>query len=193
MGRGKKYEYKAHQRRPNSSTRFVQVYHDLLDSPAFQDLTAQQKTLYVYCILESHGKAMVENQKTRLDERLFYMNKQLYVHVHKLYSEKDTRGFNRDMAALITHGLIDCVESNYKRRKKNLYRLSQRWHNWGTDAFEMPEEVMTNHMRIARAKRNATIDEPSKEKTPAPSQYPHTDSTQDEASSHVATNQDEQT
>ena len=50
------------------------------------------------------------------------------------------------MAALIEHGLIDCVQSGYSTRSKSLYRFSTRWQLYGTDRFTVPVSVMTTSM-----------------------------------------------
>jgi hypothetical protein len=50
------------------------------------------------------------------------------------------------MAALIEHGLIDCVISGYSTRTKSLYKFSTRWQLWGTENFTVPTSVMTTSM-----------------------------------------------
>jgi len=154
VSRKRKQGVKLWQRRAGGKTGFAQLYYDLLDSDAFHDLTARQKMLYVYSVRESHGRAAAENGA---DERLFYMNKALRSERHHLYATSDKRGFERDMAALIEHGLVDCVISGYKNRERNLYRLSARWHNWGSPSFSMPDDVLTTHMRLQRAKDTESI------------------------------------
>ena len=150
MPRKRQQAAKPYQRRPGSKSGFVQLFYDLLGSEAFHDLTPKQKLLYVYCARESHGRAMADHGG---DERLFYMNRALRVECHGLYAEGDKRGFERDMQALIEHGFVDCVQSNYKSRERNLYRLSARWNAWGQPSFSIPDEVMTTHMRLERSKR----------------------------------------
>lgn len=151
MGRKKGCSSKPYQRRATGATGFACLYYDLLDSAAFHDLAPRQKVLYVYCVRESHGRAMRDSAS--MDESLFYMNAGLRSKYHELYSPNDTRCFERDMSALIMHGFIDCLQSNFKSREKNVYCLSSRWHKWGTDAFEVPDSVMTNHMKIERGRK----------------------------------------
>lgn len=154
MSRRKKQPPKSYQRRSNGSSHFIQLFDDLLDSKAFHSLSARQKILYVYCLRESHGTAMRDNapEGGQGDERLFYMNRGLRVKVHELYSESDTRGFERDMGALVSVGLVDCVSSGYAAREKSVYRLSARWWHYGTRAFSLPDEVKTTHMLIEEDK-----------------------------------------
>ncbi len=150
MSRGKKQQpRKPWQRRANSSRHFQCLYDDLLDSPAFHDLTAREKVLLIFCRRESHGRAMAEGEH---DERLFYMNKSLRTTIHELYKPSDTRQFEHDMAALIAHGFVDLVKSGYETRTKSLYRLSDRWNHWGTRAFGTPENVKTVHLQNEEAK-----------------------------------------
>ena len=138
MPRKRSTPRKVWQRRAGGSAQFAQIYHDLLDSPAFHSLSDKQKLLYVYCVRETHGDAMRDAQGQ--DERLFYMNAELRTR-HGLYAESDTRGFERDVAALIESGFVDCLESNYRTRTKNLYRLSGRWCQWGGPEFIFPEDA----------------------------------------------------
>lgn len=149
MGR-KKQTYQPHQRRPNSSVAFVQVFHDMLDSPAFHDLTAKQVQLFLYCLRETHGRATADDPQH--DTARFYFNRHLQTVVHELYAPSDYRGFERDMQSLIEHGFCDMVSSGYATKEKNVYRLSSRWHHWGSKAFSMPESCMSTHQKIARRK-----------------------------------------
>ena len=130
--------------------KFVQLYMSRLLSPACRDLTDKQLRLLLCCELEAHGAASKANNpddgSAPYDASLFYMNRRLYVDRYGLYGKNDRRGFQRDMAALIEHGFVDCVKSGYAEKVKNLYRLSQRWRQWGTESFKMPESAKTTHM-----------------------------------------------
>ena len=170
MSRRKKQPVKSYQRRSNGSSHFVQVFDDLLDSKAFHALSARQKALYLYCLRESHGAAMRDNapEGGQGDERLFYMNKAVRTEVHELYAKSDTRGFERDMAALVAVGLVDCVTSGYEKREKTVYRLSSRWWHYGTRAFSLPKEVKTTHMLIVEDKEKKCS---QKQKNPAPEHH----------------------
>lgn len=122
-----------------------------MDSPAFHDLTKPQQVLYFYCVRESHGQAtrddaMAKGAGSAGDVRLFYMNDAQAKDVHGLYAKSDSRGLPRDMAALIYHGFVDCLYRARTKGEKNLYRLSSRWNNWGTDDFTTPQSCKTDHM-----------------------------------------------
>lgn len=155
MPRKRRQTAKPYQARSGGKSGFIRLFYDLLDSEAFHDLTPKQQILLVFCIRESHGRAMADNGG---DERLFYMNRALRVEKHGLYADTDKRGFERDMAALIEHGFVDCVQSNYRSRERNLYRLSARWNMWGQPAFSVPDSVKTTHMRLAESRVKKTKD-----------------------------------
>ena len=130
--------------------KFVQVYLSRLLSPACMALTDKQFRLLVCCEMEAFGAASKANDpgggSEQYDGALFYMNRKLYVERYSLYGKNDRRGFQRDMAALIEHGFVDCVKSGYAAKVKNLYRLSQRWRQWETESFKIPESAKTTHM-----------------------------------------------
>jgi len=151
MSKRRKQPPKPYQRRSNGSSHFNQLYDDLLDSEAFHGLSARQKVLYIYCVRESHGQAMRDSGTA--NDALFYMNRALRTEVHELYAKSDTRCFERDMGALISVGLVDCVRSGYEKREKTVYRLSSRWHHYGTCAYSLPDTVKTTHMLIDEGKR----------------------------------------
>ena len=153
MPKRKAQQRKPWQRRANSSRQWNPLFHDLLDSPAFHDLTPSAKTLFLYCVRETHGDAM--RASGTQDERLFYMNRSLRCKVHELYPLSDTRAFERDMAQLVSHGFVDCLKSGLDTRTKSLYRLSARWCDWGTPAFSMPQQYKTLHMQIVEGRELA--------------------------------------
>lgn len=131
-------------------TRFFRVHTDMLESPAYKDLSPMQKILLIHCKNEAHGRAQADEKKRTgkpAAESLFYMNRGLYVSKFNLYSEGNYKGFRRDMAALIEHGFVDCVRSGYSERTQSLYRLSGRWKSYGSSGYKVPEEVKTNFMR----------------------------------------------
>lgn len=154
MSRRKKHTFQPYQRRANTDkTGFARLFYDLLDSDAFRDLTPRQRLLYVYCARESHNEDTMKVTGKPFDESLFLMNRAKRKS-HELYGLTDTRQFERDMTALVNHGFVDAVTSGYATKRANVYRLSSRWHNWGTPSFSMPDSVMTTHMLIERGKQD---------------------------------------
>lgn len=118
------------------------LYASMLTSPAWMDLSAQQKTLYVYCKLQLYG----ERRKPTDDPTTFTMNRGKWCETYRLYKPGNERAFYRDMASLIEHGFVVCVESGACTRTKSIYRLSSMWQQWGTAAFEVSVSDMTLSM-----------------------------------------------
>lgn len=140
--------------RPGSKKNFVQLYHDMLDSPAFHDLSGSQAKLFLYCRREAFGRAQSDYESGNIEglsfsgesSRLFYLNEALVKKQHKLYNANDKRGFRRDMEALVSHGFVDVVLNRAVSHKPNVYALSTRWTKWGTEEFSTPDSVKTTHM-----------------------------------------------
>lgn len=118
------------------------LYASMLTSPAWLDLTAQQKTLYTYCKLQLYG----EKRKPTDDPATFTMNQAKWSGKYKLYQTNNFKGFSRDMIALIEHGFVVCVESGAYTRTRSIYRLSSMWQKWGTEAFAISPSDMTLSM-----------------------------------------------
>ena len=104
-----------------------------------------------YCKSEYYGKNRHDldgfPDHVRGDPAYFTFNRAKW-HKDGLYGLYSNSGqFYRDMAALIEHGLVDCVQSGFSTRSKSLYKLSDRWKLWGTDNYCVPASVMTLSMR----------------------------------------------
>lgn len=126
------------------------LYLSMLTSPAWLDLSAQQKTLYVYCKLQLYA----EKRKPTDDTTTFTMNQGKWAEKYKLYKTNNFKGFARDMAALIDHGFIICVASGAFTRTKSIYRFSSMWQHWGTEAFEIsPTNCTLSMVRKIQAKK----------------------------------------
>lgn len=121
---------------------FAMIYNSMLTHPSFKSLTASQKILYLYCKAQQYS----EKQKPiSSDESTFTMNRVKYSN-YGLYSKNSGKSFQRDIDALIEHGLIDCVRSGKNLRRKSIYRFSDRWINWGKDWYRLPFEYMTTSL-----------------------------------------------
>lgn len=149
MARKKPYEPKAfesaRQGRTKRSEAFASIYHSMLTSPAYMDLTHRQRDLYTYCKLQYYGESPTGSPE-------FTMNRCKWNERYRLYSEGNSNAFYKDMEALINHGFVDCIFQGGAVKKKNRYRLSDRWRDFGTDKFKMPPQCMTAAMlrRIGR-------------------------------------------
>ena len=146
--RTKPYEKKAFESTGASSDTSANVYMSMLLSDAWRALTAQQKTLYLYCKAQYYA----EKKKPNGDRLCFTMNQSKWSDVYGLYEKSNAKGFYRDMSALIEHGFVVCVECGAATRTKSIYKFSSMWQRYGTDAFEVAVSDMTASMR--RRERN---------------------------------------
>ena len=120
------------------------VYDSMLRSAAWIDLKPSAQALYFVCKSQYYA----EKRKPIISDRTsFTMNQGKWADTYKLYRKDNSKAFYRDMAALIEHGFIDCAESGANTRTKSIYRFSSRWHDYGTQAFEVPDSVKTAAMR----------------------------------------------
>lgn len=108
---------------------FCKIYTNLLTSPAWLDLTNAQRVLYIAC-RDREMYPHPQETGTAADDRLFYMNRALYVNQYRLYANSNLRGFFRDMKALISHGFISVYRSGKNTRTKNIYAYSDKWKAW---------------------------------------------------------------
>lgn len=148
MARGKRERYikKPFESTGVSSDVSANLYLSMLTSPAWLDLSAQQKALYTYCKLQLYG----EKSKPTEDPATFTMNQYKWRDQYQLYKVGNERSFYRDMTALIEHGFISCVKSGAYDKKKSIYRFSSKWQEWGTAAFDISTSEMTYSMTKKR-------------------------------------------
>ena len=142
------YQKKPFESNGDGSDTSANLYMSMLTSKAFQDLTAQQARLYLFCKAQYYA----EKKKPNNDQLCFTMNKSKWSGLYKLYDENNGRGFRRDMEALIEHGFIVCVECGAFTRTKSIYRFSSEWQRWGTEAFTLSPAEMTLSMNRKRVK-----------------------------------------
>ena len=150
MGKKKKFVPKDFESMKGIHDTSANIYRSMLLHQVCRDLTASQFRLYVYCKSEFYGKNRHDldgfPDYARENSAYFTFNRAKW-HKDGLYGLYSNYGqFYRDMAALIEHGLIDCVISGYSTRTKSLYKFSTRWQLWGTENFTVPTSVMTTSM-----------------------------------------------
>jgi len=145
----KRYEKKPFESTGISSDTSANIYMSMLRSKAWRQLTAQQRDLYVHCKSQYYA----EKKKPNGDQLCFTMNQSKWCDLYKLYKKTNAKGFYRDMAALIAYGFIECVECGANTRKKSIYRLSDMWQKYGTDAFlVLPSSKTSAMLRKERKK-----------------------------------------
>lgn len=125
------YQKKPFESTGTSSDTSANLYMSMLLSPAWQDLTAQQQRLYLYCKAQYYA----EKQKPGNDPLCFTMNQSKWSSLYRLYEKSNAKGFYRDMTELIEHGFITCVQCGAITRTKSIYRFSSMWQKYETEAF----------------------------------------------------------
>lgn len=139
----RKYEKKAFESTGKSSDTSSNIYMSMLLSDAWKNITAQQQRLYVYCKAQYYA----EKRKPNQDTLCFTMNQAKWCGLYGLYEKSNAKGFYRDIAALIEHGFITCVECGATTRTKSIYRFSSMWQRYGSELFAVSASEMTLAMR----------------------------------------------
>ena len=131
------------------------IYKSMILSPAWQELTAQQRDLYLTCKLQAYG----EKRKPIAEDPLsFTMNKGKWADLYHLYDRNNGRGFQRDLTALIRLGFISCVSCGAISRTKSIYRFSSKWRLYGTDRFCIePGELTLAMLRRMRSEKESPV------------------------------------
>ena len=115
---------------PYESKAFVRIFLDMVNSPAFKDLSYKQQLLYFYMKTQFCQK---DSKKPNGKHLQFYFNRGLYKNTLELYSNDGQ--FRKDRDALIMHGFIICIENGSNTRSKSIYQFSDKWQNYGTEKF----------------------------------------------------------
>ena len=150
MARKKPYIPKSFEASGINGDVSANLYNSMILSPAWLDLTAQQKVLYLTCKLQLYGE---KRKPIKDDELTFTMNKGKWSDKYNLYDANNGRGFRRDLAALIEHGFVACVTCGAITRTKSIYRFSNMWRHYGTEAFQVDVSELTLSMQ--RQKRES--------------------------------------
>lgn len=167
MGRKKQpYQKKSFESTGVSSDTSANIYMSMLLSPAWKELTAQQKTLYLYCKAQFYGEKrrgefvkVWPSLKDQPLDMLFTMNKSKWCSLYGLYSDNNQGGFIRDMTALIEKGFVSCAACGAEGRKKTVYQYSSMWQKYGTDGFEVLPNDKTTAMLGCRKKKKQLLTE----------------------------------
>ena len=137
-----KYVKKLFESDGSASDTSANIYQSMMESPAWMELSAKQKVLYLACKSRYYG----EKAKPNDDNLCFTMNRYVWAEKLQLYPKTNGRDFYRDMAALIEHGFVICVRRGANLQKKNFYRFSDAWQRYGTADFSISPDCMTMTM-----------------------------------------------
>lgn len=144
--RRKPYQKKTFESDCSPSDTSANIYMSMLMSPAWMDLTAQQKTLYLYCKAQYYA----EKKKPDGEPLSFTMNQAKWASLYKLYDKSNARGFYRDMTELIEHGFVTCVSCGAGTMCKSVYRFSSMWQKYGTPDFAVSASDLTSAAKRKR-------------------------------------------
>lgn len=149
MGKYRKTKHKPRlfEKRGNSNLSCV-LYAEMLQSPAWYQLSNNAKVLYSYMKLQLYG------QKDKPQERqdCFVFNKAMYTKTYPLF--KNGEQFNKHCHELIQYGFIEEVENGHTTRTKNIYRYSDKWQSWEAGIDYRPI-AMIQHDTELKARRKA--------------------------------------
>lgn len=146
MARKKPYIPKSFEATGINGDVSANIFRSMMESPAWKDLTGNQKALYLTCKLQLYGVPRKKKPDPE-DETTFFMNKFLWADTYQLYDRENGKGFRRDMNALIAHGFLVCVERGEVTRTKNVYKFSSMWRKYGQPDFSIPISSATRALQ----------------------------------------------
>jgi len=144
----KPYVKKSFESTGASSDVSANIYESMVLSPAWMDLSAQEKALYQVCKLRYYS----QKKKPNDNPKQFHMSQCIWRDKYKLYTDANKRRFYSDMAGLINHGFLICAENGFSSRTHSVYEYSDKWQSFGTDAFKVSPSEMTQAGRRGRMK-----------------------------------------
>ena len=139
-----------------SSDVSANIYFSMLTSPAWLDLTSNQKNLYLICKMQLYA----EKHKPDGDRSLFTLNQAKWAFtvdkntgertgVYQLYNKSNAASFYADMQSLIRHGFVRVKEHGGNGHFKTIYQFSDKWQRYGKPDFNIPlsDMLLTKQVR----------------------------------------------
>lgn len=123
--------------------RFVPLYYDLLDSPAYLDLLPSARALLPYIVRCANMEKYKKTSSVAKDYPgieafqsgdFFYFNWEIASRT-AVCSEKT---FHKAIQALIKNGFIECFARGNGQQRKNIYRMSDAWKQYATEQGARP-------------------------------------------------------
>lgn len=109
------------------------VYGSMLESPAFKDLSKNQRLLYIYMKKQYYGTRKPGQDFPDMEQlqgdNLFYFNLAL-AEKYGLYSRSNDRQFYADIRAVEQHGFIKTVSSGRATKSRSIYKFTGDWKEW---------------------------------------------------------------
>ncbi len=134
MGQRKKpYTPKAFESTGISNDTSANIYGSMLESPAFKDLSKNQRLLYIYMKKQYYGTRKPGRDFPEIEELqgndMFYFPLSLAVK-YKLYTRNNHTQFNNDIKAIEKYGFIKTVVNGKSQQIKSVYQFSNGWKMW---------------------------------------------------------------
>lgn len=116
---------------PNDTS--ANIYGSMLESPAFKDLSKNQRLLYIYMKKQYYGtrkpKKDFPNMEQLQGDDLFYFNLSLAVK-YELYTKSNKRQFYSDVSAIEQHGFIKTISNGKSTKSRSIYQFVGDWKEW---------------------------------------------------------------
>lgn len=134
MGQRKKpYAPKLFESSRGAKDPYAGIYETMLRSPAFLNMTKNQRLLYVYMKAQYYGKRKPKNDFPDIEQfqrdDLFYFNMAL-AEKYGLYSRSNDRQFYADIKAIEQHGFIKTVSNGRSTKSRSIYQFTSEWQQW---------------------------------------------------------------
>lgn len=111
---------------------FARVSLSTVLSPAYRDLTGKQAQLLVIAkgreFASGKARPMVDFPNQGFTEKHIYLNYGLMA-MYGVY-KGDSKGFYRDVKALVDHGFLEVVSEQHYKGERKIYKLSGKWADW---------------------------------------------------------------
>jgi DNA-binding transcriptional ArsR family regulator len=109
------------KKKNKKSPPFFRVWHELIDSKAWKELSCHARAVYIEIGRKYNGGN---------NGNLSYTYREARNLMHK-------STFTKALRELVNHGLIDIIRSGGLYRKCNIFGLSDRWKLYGQENFKL--------------------------------------------------------
>ena len=111
----------------NAFGTYVKITHEMMNSPAWQDLNTRQWGLYLAIKSKYRQKVVHGRVENSNRDDISYTKAEAMKHYG------DYRTFQADMESLKEHGFIRLISSGYRLRTCNIYGFDDGWLCWGQE------------------------------------------------------------
>ena len=116
------------KRKKKSGPPFIQLFHHMVNSEAWQNLSCYARTIYIE-IAAKHNGYNNGNLSYTFNEASKIMHRNTYA---------------KALKELVSHGFVDVVRSGGCNKACNIFALSYRWKKYGTPFFEERKRTVIN-------------------------------------------------